>query len=63
MEACHEAINDGEGLVHQWRVTQLKRPGIPGPLAEADNVDSQRSPGWSSALTSHIGLAHSPLTG
>jgi hypothetical protein len=27
--------------VHQWRVTQLKRLGIPGPLAEADadNVD------------------------
>jgi hypothetical protein len=41
MEACHEAINDGEGLVHRWRVTQLKRLGIPGPLAEAeaDNVD------------------------
>jgi len=19
MQACHEAINDGEGLVHQWR--------------------------------------------
>jgi hypothetical protein len=41
MEACHEAISDGEGLVHRWRVTQLKRLGIPGPLAEAeaDNVD------------------------
>jgi hypothetical protein len=30
MQACHEAINDGEGLVHQWRMTQLKRLGIPG---------------------------------
>jgi hypothetical protein len=41
MEACHEAINDGEGLVHQWRVTQLTRPGIAGSLAqaEADHVD------------------------
>jgi hypothetical protein len=41
MQACHEAINDGEGLVQQWRVTQLTRLGIPGPLAqaEADHVD------------------------
>ena len=41
MKACHEAINDGEALVHQWRVTQLTRLGIPGPLAEAeaDHVD------------------------
>ena len=41
MQACHEAINDGEGLVHQWRVTQLTRLGIPGPLAQAqaDRVD------------------------
>lgn len=29
VEACHEAINDGEGLVHQWRVTQLTRLGSP----------------------------------
>ncbi len=36
MKACHEAINDGEGLVHQWRVTQLTRLGIPGPLAQAE---------------------------
>ena len=41
MKAYHEAIDDGEGLVHQWRVTQLTRLGIPGPLAEAeaDHVD------------------------
>ena len=41
MEAYHEAINDREGLVHQWRVTQLTRLGLPGPLAqaEADHVD------------------------
>jgi hypothetical protein len=41
MKACHEAINDREDLVHQWRVTQLTRLGIPGPLpeAEADHVD------------------------
>jgi hypothetical protein len=41
MKAYHEAINDGEALVHRWRVTQLTRLGIPGPLAEAeaDHVD------------------------
>jgi hypothetical protein len=37
----HEAIDDDELLVHKWRVTQLKRLGIPGPLADAaaDHVD------------------------
>ena len=51
MQACHEAINDGEGLVHQWRVIQLTRLGIPGLLAqaEADRVDWHQTPGWSSA--------------
>ena len=41
MQACYQAINDGEGPVHQWQVTQLTRPGIPGPLAQAqaDHVD------------------------
>lgn len=39
--AGHEVIAHYEYPVHQWRVTQLKRLGIPGPLAEADadNVD------------------------
>jgi hypothetical protein len=39
--AYHEVIEHDEYPVHQWRVTQLKRLGIPGPLAEADadNVD------------------------
>ena len=39
--ACHEVIDHDEYRVHQWRVTQLKRLGIPGPRAEADadNVD------------------------
>ncbi len=39
--ACHEVIEHDEYRVHQWRVTQLERLGIPGPLAEADadNVD------------------------
>lgn len=36
MQACHEATNDGAGLVQQWRVTQLTRLGIPGPSAEAE---------------------------
>ena len=39
--AAHEAIERDQHLVHTWRVTQLKRLGIPEPLAEAaaDNVD------------------------
>jgi hypothetical protein len=41
MQARDAAISDGKGLVHRWRVTQLTRRGIPGPLAqaEADHVD------------------------
>ncbi len=37
----HEAIDHDELLVHNWRVTQLKRLGIPGPVADAaaDHVD------------------------
>jgi hypothetical protein len=37
----HEAIEDEERPVHQWRMTQLKRLGIPRPLADvvADQVD------------------------
>jgi hypothetical protein len=36
----HTADRDGL-LVHNWRVSQLTRLGIPGPLAEiyADRVD------------------------
>ena len=29
VQARHEAVNDGEGLVRQWRVTRLTRLGIP----------------------------------
>lgn len=32
----HEAIDHDEHSVHEWRVTQLRRLGIPGALAEAD---------------------------
>jgi hypothetical protein len=41
MERYHEIIDVEEGLVHHWRVAQLRRLGIPGPLAnaEADHVD------------------------
>ena len=37
----HEAINHEDSLVHEWRVAQLTRLGIPGLLAEtaADDVD------------------------
>ena len=39
--AGHEAIDRDELLVHDWRVKQLKRLGIPGHLAEgaASHVD------------------------
>jgi hypothetical protein len=39
--AGHEAIERDQHIVHKWRVTQLKRLGIPEPLAEAaaDDVD------------------------
>ncbi len=30
----HEVIDPGELLVHEWRVAQLKRLGIPGPVAD-----------------------------
>ena len=35
-DSSHEAIEHDEQSVHEWRVTQLKRLGIPGVLAEAD---------------------------
>jgi hypothetical protein len=39
--AGHEAIDDEGSLVHEWRAAQLRRLGLPGPLAEAaaDSVD------------------------
>ncbi len=35
------AIDHDDLLVHKWRVSQLTRLGIPGPLAEiyADRID------------------------
>jgi hypothetical protein len=37
----HEGIGHDDLLVHQWRVAQLTRLGVPGLLAEvhADHVD------------------------
>ena len=37
----HDAISRDDMLVHNWRVSQLTRLGISGPLAEiyADRVD------------------------
>jgi hypothetical protein len=37
----HEAIDDDDMMVHEWRVAQLTRLGIPWPLAQAaaDHVD------------------------
>jgi predicted component of type VI protein secretion system len=39
--ATHEAIDQDDLVVHDWRVAQLVRLGIPGLLAEtaADHVD------------------------
>ena len=34
--APHEAIDHDAQSVHEWRVAQLKRLGVPAPLAEAD---------------------------
>jgi hypothetical protein len=41
MEPYGEDIDEDKSVVHEWRVTQLKRLGIPWPLAEAeaDHVD------------------------
>ena len=35
------AIDDTRSAVHDWRVSQLTRLGVPGPLAEvyADRID------------------------
>ena len=37
----HDAISRDESSVHNWRVCQLERLGLPGPLAEvyADRID------------------------
>jgi hypothetical protein len=37
----HDAISRDDMLVHSWRVSQLTRLGVPGPMAEvyADRVD------------------------
>jgi hypothetical protein len=37
----HEGISHDDLLVHNWRVSQLTRLGVPGPLAEvyADHLD------------------------
>ena len=36
-----DVIDHEESLVHNWRVSQLTRLGLPGPLAEiyADRID------------------------
>jgi hypothetical protein len=51
MQACHEVISGGEGLVQQWRVTQLTRLGSPGRWRRPRPITSAgiRSPCWPSA--------------
>ena len=41
LTAHHDAIDHDGSLVHAWRVLQLTRLGVPGPLAElyADRID------------------------
>ena len=40
-QSMPEAIHLEQPLIHNWRARQLKRLGIPGPVAEAqaDRVD------------------------
>lgn len=40
----HDAISRDDILVHDWRVSQLMRLGVPRPLAEiyADRIDWHR---------------------
>jgi hypothetical protein len=35
MIGAHETIHDEHSLIHEWRVGQLTRLGIPKPLADA----------------------------
>jgi hypothetical protein len=37
----HERVGQGEAIVHDWRVFQLRRLGVPTLLAEsyADSID------------------------
>ena len=37
----HDAVGHDDLLIHNWRVSQLKRLGLSGPLAEsyADRID------------------------
>jgi hypothetical protein len=39
--AGHDAISRDNRLMHNWRMSQLTRLGLPGPLAEiyADPID------------------------
>jgi hypothetical protein len=47
----HDAISRDNRLMHNWRVSQLTRLGLPGPLAEIYAAASTgiMSPGWCSA--------------
>jgi hypothetical protein len=40
----HVAIDNGESSVHDWRVSQLTRLGIPVPLAETYAGSASRWP-------------------
>ena len=36
MELQHKLIDGNDTIVHDWRVTQLRRLGVPDALAEVD---------------------------
>jgi hypothetical protein len=36
MELQHKLIDASDAIVHDWRVTQLRRLGVPDALAEVD---------------------------
>jgi hypothetical protein len=59
------AIGHDELLVHNWRVWQLTRLGIPGPLAEvyADRIAwHQVAPADATRLPGPARAAHRPMT-
>jgi hypothetical protein len=36
MDLQHKLIDTDDSIVHDWRVTQLRRLGVPAALAEVD---------------------------
>ena len=64
LTARHDAIDHYESPVRPWRVSQLRRFGISGPLAGsyADASNGVRSPGSCGAAAPSAHPAHHPVT-